>query len=116
MFRPDVRKEIDLELSKAAQARQAGFEGRARVCARRAAGAAVREFLLSRGVPLPGQSAYDLLIYLQEAPDIPAHLRQAARRLTTQVSGDFSLPIEADLIEEARQLAQELEARLPADE
>ena len=49
-------------------ARVQGLEGRARVCARRAAGAAVREFFELRGLPLPGPSAVDLLEALRELP------------------------------------------------
>ena len=107
-----AKDEFNQELLKGQEARQAGFEGRARVCARRAAGVVVRAYLARREMPVPGLSAYDLLVYLQGIPDIPVRVREAAERLAMRVDEDFTLPAETDLLEEARQLAQGLEARL----
>jgi hypothetical protein len=112
MFRADARVAFDQELAKAEQARQEGYEGRARVCARRAAGIAIRAYQARRGIPAAGRSAYDLLVDLQDLPGISARVRQAAQRLSLRVSEDFTLPSEADLIDEARQLALGLEAHL----
>ncbi len=42
-------------------ARGRGNEGQARVCARRAAGVAVREYFLRLGIPIVNPGAYDLL-------------------------------------------------------
>ncbi len=107
--------EFDQELLKGQEARRAGFEGRARVCARRAAGAVIRAYLARRDLPAPGSGAYDLLIHFQTLPDIPARAREAAQRLAMRVDEDFRLPGEIDLLDEARQLAQGLEAALADD-
>jgi hypothetical protein len=72
----------------------------------------VRAYFARREIPAPGRSAYELLVYLQAVPDMPARVREAARQLAMRVNEDFALPSEADLIEEARQLARGLDAKL----
>ena len=102
------RLRFDQELQQAEQARTGGKEGMARVCARRAAGVAIGEYLRLQGLPSPGPSAYDRLRYLQNLPTVPQGARQAAENLVTRINVDGVLPVEADLIGEARKLAQEL--------
>ena len=97
----DWQSEILSELERALQARERGNEGQARVCARRAAGIAVREYLSRRGIRPPSTSAYDLLQLIQADPDIPVDLKQIADHLTVRVTEDFKLPIDVDLIAEA---------------
>jgi hypothetical protein len=96
--------DIESELENAERARLAGNEGRARVCARRAAGIAARDFLARHGVRLHNTSAYVALQTLAEFPGLSADLRTAAIHLTTRVTDEFTLPINADLIADARQL------------
>jgi hypothetical protein len=115
VFRIEAKSKIAEELTRGEAARQAGLEGRARVCARRAAGAAVREYLVQRGLAAPGQSAYDLLAYLRDLPGVSEEIRQAAGHLLTRVDESFSLPVEVDLLAEAGWLAQALEKSLNAD-
>ncbi len=110
MFREAAKTKIAAELVSGAAARQAGLDGRARVCARRAAGAAIREYLDLHGIEPPGPSAYDLLVYLQNSSRVPADARQAAGRLLERVDEDFSLPAGEDLLTEAGRLAEALEA------
>jgi hypothetical protein len=112
MYRIETKRKIEEELSNGADARRDGNEGRARVCARRAAGAAVREYLALTGVSAPGTSAYDLLAFFQTLPDISEDMRQAAERLLTRVDESYSLPLEADLLADAAWLASALEAQL----
>lgn len=109
MFRAEVKQKIEAELAQGSDARAGGFEGRARVCARRAAGAAVREYLEQHGLPVPGPSAYDLLAALQDMPGMSEAVRLAASHLLTRVDETYALPIDADLLAEARWLANELE-------
>ncbi len=97
------------ELQAAEDARLAGNEGRARVCARRAAGMAARVFLSRRGVRMHSESAYDLLKQLAQIPGLSPDLRQAAVHLTLRVTESFTLPVDVDLIAEARKLCEELE-------
>lgn len=92
------------ELENARRSRREGNEGRARVCARRAAGAAARDFLTRRGVRLRTASAYDALRVLEQFPGLAADLRSAASHLTVRVTEEFALPTEVDLIAEAEKL------------
>jgi hypothetical protein len=86
----ELRQSIEKELKDAQLARLNKNEGRARVCARRAAGIAARDFL-SRQV-------------LAAYPGLTEDLRQAAEGLTARVNEDFTLPGDIDLIAEARKL------------
>jgi len=104
----DLRRQMEAELVSAERARQAGNEGRARVCARRAAGIAARDFLSRHGVRTRSQSAYMALQMLADFPALPADLRPAVLHLTTHVTEQFTLPMEADLIAEARKLVNGL--------
>jgi hypothetical protein len=102
------RKEIETEFKNAEKARTQGNEGRARVCARRAAGIAVREYLTRQGIRPPSVSAYDLLNLLKEDPHLSPNLKLLADHLTLRVTEEFKLPVDADLIAEARKLCEEL--------
>lgn len=120
MFRTPAKAKIAEELARGAAARQDGLEGRARVCARRAAGAAIREYLELRGLQAPGSSVYDLLAYLQDLADIPGKIpakisrdvRRAAENFLARVNEDYTLPGDVDLLAEAAWLAEVLEAGL----
>jgi hypothetical protein len=112
----DIREKILAELQQAEAARIAGNEGRARVCARRAAGLAAREFLSEQETRSSdalqnrhqSESAFDLLQRLAELPGLSADLRQAAVYLTLRVTEDFILPVDVDLVAEARKLCTRL--------
>lgn len=104
----DWQTEIQAELDRAAQARERGNEGQARVCARRAAGIAAREYLTRRGIRPPSTSAYDLLNLLKDNPLLAPDLKQIADHLTLRVTEEFKLPIDADLVREARTFCDEL--------
>jgi hypothetical protein len=103
------REAAETELVRAQAARAAGNEGRARVCARRAAGIAARDFLDRHSVRTRSESAYELLNILAGFPGLAPDLRQAAVHLTMRVTEAFSLPLEVDLITEARLLCTGLE-------
>ena len=98
----DWQTQIESELEKAEHARARGNEGQARVCARRAAGIAAREYLTRQGIHPPSVSAYDLLNFLKEDPGLSEDLKLIADHLTLRVNEEFKLPVEADLIAEAR--------------
>lgn len=102
---------LQTEFDRAAQARIKGNEGQMRVCARRAAGIAIREYLTRRGTRVPSASAYDLLNLLKEDPHLPPDIRLIASHLTLRVTEEFSLPVEADLVAEARRLCNWLSAK-----
>ena len=100
--------EINNELEKAAQARTSKNEGQARVCARRAAGIAIREYLNRQGIRPASTSAYDLLNLLKDDPRLSPDLRQIADHLTLRVTEEFKLPVNVDLVAEARKFCDEL--------
>lgn len=100
--------EVESELHNAHVARNNGNEGRARVCARRAAGLAVRKYFELKKFPLYNKSAYELLLSFIDQPDIPPTARQNAVNLTMRVSESFKLPVDVDLIVEVRSLCEQL--------
>jgi hypothetical protein len=100
----DIKFSLQQEFDKAQQARINKNEGQARVCARRAAGIAIREYLTRNGTRVPSMSAYDLLNLLKEDALIPADIKLLADHLTVRVTEEFNLPFDADLIAEARLL------------
>jgi HEPN domain-containing protein len=102
------REQIEKEFQLAKQARERGNEGQARVCARRAAGIAVRDYLTRSGIHPHSASAYDLLNLLKDDPLLSPNLKLIADHLTLRVTEEFKLPVEADLVAEARKLCDEL--------
>jgi hypothetical protein len=104
----DWKVSLEKEFQMAANARARNNEGQARVCARRAAGIAIREYLSRRGMRALSSSAYDLLQSLLELPDVPPAALQPARYLTLRVNEEFNLPVDADLVQEARTLCEQL--------
>ena len=97
---------FEKELEQAEIARANGNEGKARVCARRASGIAIQEYFFRAGLPYAPHSAYQNLIYLKNSPDAPPHVQEIATHLLERVTPEHELPLEADLITDARWLAQ----------
>ena len=104
----NLKDEIQREFERAAQARARGNEGQARVCARRAAGLAIREYLTRKGVRPPSASAMDLLTLLRDDPRLSPDLKPVIDHLTVRVTEEFKLPVEADLVAEAKRLCEAL--------
>jgi hypothetical protein len=100
---------IQIEIQNARVARTNGNEGRARVCARRAAGIALREYFVKHSLPVDGLSGYQLLQVFLKLPDIPTGARQNAINLTSRVTGSFQMPEDIDLISEALSFCNYLE-------
>ena len=96
------------EFAMAQDALNAENQGKMRVCARRAAGISIREYLIQRGITPPSLSAYDLLKYLEEMDDTPPDLRQASAYLRLRVTEDFRLPVDVDLVAEAKKICTAL--------
>jgi hypothetical protein len=91
---------IALELARAEAARRAGNEGMARVCARRAAGMALRLRHASGG-----EGNRDALVLLRDVAGeegAPEGVRRAAERLIARVRADFTPAHPHDPIEDAR--------------
>jgi hypothetical protein len=99
-FSPDMI----IELEKAQAARSSGNEGMARVCARRAAGIAARTFLVIHGDPSRHLNSVEALLKLALLPELPHPLKDAAANLSLRVDQEFKLPVDVDLILEAKKL------------
>jgi HEPN domain-containing protein len=102
------QEQIQKEFERAEQARARGNEGQARVCARRAAGVVIREYLNRQGIHPKSTSAVDLLNLLKDDLLLPPHLKLIVDHLTLRVTEEFKLPINADLVAEAKTLCEEL--------
>jgi HEPN domain-containing protein len=102
------KEKLEMEFERAEDARARGNEGQARVCARRAAGIAIRAYYARRGQSVRTPSAYDLLQLVADEPDLSSELKRAAAYLTLRVTEEFKLPVEVDLLEEARKLSEGL--------
>ncbi len=100
--------DIKAEFERAGRARLRGNEGQARVCARRAAGIAAREYLVRQGRVVRTPSAFDLLELVAADVDVPASVRESAARLILRVDEEFRLPPDVDLLAEARQFCEGL--------
>lgn len=90
----------------AESARSMGNEGRARVCARRAAGHIAGEYLLRRGVTFRTESALERLRYLESYPELKPGEVEIVQHFLIHTTPDHNLPIQADLIADVHSLAQ----------
>lgn len=104
------RLQIKEELLLAKQSRLEGNEGRARVCARRAAGAAVQAYLQRKGIIETEENAIQSLIILGQMERLPARVQTAADLLVQRVNTNHNLPPEVDLIQEAAVVIRFIEA------
>ncbi len=104
----DWERRFESEVQQAEMARAIGNEGKARVCARRAAGIAIGEYFRQRGISPPVSSAFNILKFFQSNPDVPDDARTIAGRFLERVDTKFTLPVDIDLIQDARWLAEKL--------
>lgn len=109
MYGPEAKARIKTEMDHAETARSSGNEGQARVCARRAAGVAIREFLICQHQSLQSTSATDLLQWVRSESALPAEMREIADHLLVRVTPEFRLPISVDLLDETRRFIETLE-------
>jgi hypothetical protein len=95
----ETRIEAELALGRAAAESN---PGKARVCARRAAGWAIQAYYQRRDGPGWGGDAMKQLARLRVDPAAPEAARAAAERLSTKVDREHRLPFEEDALEDAR--------------
>jgi hypothetical protein len=94
----EARARIAAEMRRAVASRAAGNEGRARVCARRAAGFGLALVWGSSERP----NAYDLLRRAADDPSLTEAVRQASARLSVRVTQAHQLPHLEDPLADAR--------------
>jgi len=104
----DWRARFAREMQMAERARAQGNEGKARVCARRAAGIVAEEYMRRRGVTTPPMAAYDRVKFLRTWPELPEGVVEVIDHMTLRVNERYELPVDVDLVAEARWLARAL--------
>jgi HEPN domain-containing protein len=110
VYNDEAKTAIELELAQAEHAREEGFEGRARVCARRAVGIAIREYARIHQISITSTNAYDLLSFLKKSSNFSPEIKEVADHLLTRVNEEFKLPSGMDLLSEARWLVETLQS------
>ena len=98
----DLNTQLAKNLKKPSRLASTKMKDKLRVCARRAAGIAIRAYLTRNGTQVPSMSAYDLLNLLKEDTLLPPDMQLIVDHLTVRVTEDFELPVDADLIAESR--------------
>ncbi|NIM93971.1 MAG: hypothetical protein GTO18_09705 [Anaerolineales bacterium] len=101
-----IQGSIDAEMADALESRSSGNEGRARVCARRAAGLAIGYYREQCGETQLTDNALHLLSWFVDLQEIPEELRQASQRLTVHVTPSHQLPHTEDPLEDARTIIE----------
>lgn len=104
MINAEKQAQIAFELALARQAQAEGMEGRARVCARRAVGVALRHYFAQRQPAITGTSVIDLIQAYQGSAGLPRDLYDICTHLLTRVDMDYHLPFPVDILAEARLL------------
>jgi hypothetical protein len=100
--------EYQHEIEHALSARSNGNEGMARVCARRAAGIIIGEYLLRQGYTNLTHRAYDRIAKFADLPELDQKYKEIANHFLLKVNPDHKLPLDADLIDEAMWLEKTL--------
>ena len=101
MTKDDVLAQIGKELATGKWAVDEGNKGMARVCARRAAGIAVSFWLQTHPQVGWGVDAMSQLRSLQREHSIPQSVRDAALRLTTKITEQFTAPFTTDPLDDS---------------
>ena len=102
------KKGFNKEIALARSARDSGNEGRARVCARRAAGIAAGEYLSQIQPTYKIKGALENLSNLQSHVDVSESIKDNVNLFLMHVDYDHKLPIDVDLIQEAIDLKEKL--------
>ena len=98
--KPSWVVEYKKEIERAIQARSEGNEGRARVCARRAAGILIGEYLFRHGHTGISNSAYDRLALFTDLPEVEEMYKEVCRHFLLKVNRDHRLPQNTDLLKD----------------
>jgi hypothetical protein len=99
-----LSEKIKQELEQAHRERERGNEGRARVCARRAAGWAVADHRQREEGVRPPLNALHLLRWLHAQREMDDEMRRAAARLTIRVTEQHTLPHKEDPLKDAEKI------------
>lgn len=98
----ELLTEMQRELKNAEQAKLEGKAGLSRVCARRAAGLSVRDYLSRCGISVQTGNNFELMKYPELRTFLPSSIHTALDHLTMTVDLDHNLPPGIDLIKDAQ--------------
>lgn len=109
----DWRTRVDDALQMAEDAKARGNEGMARVCARRAAGWTVQEYLNEQGIDLQTTSVIKHIDYILRVegidPEIKGYLEHMlVAKQKDDLASDSYFPLDVDLVVEAKLLLSKL--------
>jgi len=96
------------EIERAISSRKAGNEGMARVCARRAAGIVIGEYLSRQGNTNLSNSTIERISIFVTLPGMDDNNRDIARHFLLKVNADRNLPNDVDLISDNQWLVMNL--------
>ncbi len=114
MSNETVLQTITAELNQARQAQRQGKAGLARVCARRAAGWAIQEYLIQQGAESGGSNAFDQIKHFATLKGHAPEIYTILEHLTVKVAKDspeedaYYPIVGVDLVAEAVWLAESL--------
>lgn len=108
MTKTDWKRITREELFLAENSRNDGNEGRARVCARRAAGQVAGEYLRRHGIALETNSALQKIRYLETSGEVSPTERETLKHFLIHITPEHKLPFDADLIADVHLLARQL--------
>lgn len=100
--------EYKREIERAILARSDGNEGMARVCARRAAGIILGEYLTQLGYSNLSNSVYNRLSLFNNLPEVDEKYKEIANHFLIKVNRDHNLPMKVDLISDVIWLKENL--------
>ena len=101
MSSPSKNPQINIEIENAIDAKNAGFQGRSRVSARRAAGMAILDFYDAIGKDIQTTNLFLAIEEFVSDESIPQNLTQSAACFLEKVNSDFKINSNQDLIEQA---------------
>jgi hypothetical protein len=104
----DWKTEYNKEINQAIRARRVGKEGMARVCARRAAGIIIGEYLTRHGYTNLTNSAIQRLTLFSQLPEVDQRFTTIAHHCLVKVNHKHEFPIDSDLISEVIWLEKSL--------
>jgi hypothetical protein len=110
----NIIQKVKAELLNGRKSQEVGNQGRARVCARRAAGWAIQEYLQQQGKPISSTIALDQIKYFSTVTGLSDRMYRTLNLLTVRLKKDSFeedayYPIEGiDLVTEAHWLVEEL--------
>jgi hypothetical protein len=108
MTKEETFRIIDREFAVAGEAKAVGNAGLARVCARRAAGAAIAFWLQNNHRPGWKADAMSRIRHLEADDSFPPEVREAAMRLAARVTEQFTSPFPTDPVQDSKVIIRHL--------